>query len=355
MGRRAFLSYARADVDRVAAIERRLRQMDYEVWIDRELKGGQSWWDEILAQIRSCDVFLAIVSPASLDSKACARERRYASALGKPLLPVAIAAASQAVPSELTRVQMVDYSTPGEDAAFTLVSALAATPPAPPLPEALPAEPEVPLSYLAAFVDMASDPEPLTRSQQLDILNDLEPGLRAADLDEREGAWHVLALLEGRPDLYADTQRRIDRLRGAYRDQDPTAQAHSHGVADALEDSAVARPTTPPVVPRTETPPPVPAPPLEHAAPEPSAGPSEAGAEPAPSPPAAGNGLSISAMVLGFIAALVFPIVVGPVAVVLALIARHRRERLAIPALVVAVVGTVLGFILGYVLLAVSA
>lgn len=351
MGGRAFLSYARADVDRVAAIERRLRQMDYEVWIDRELKGGQSWWDEILAQIRSCDVFVAIVSPASLDSKACARERHYANDLRKPLLPVAIAAASQAVPSELTRVQMVDYSTPGEDAAFTLVSALAATPPAPPLPDPLPPEPEVPLSYLAAFVDMASDPEPLTRSDQLDILNDLEPGLRAADLDEREGAWHVLALLEGRPDLYADTQRRIDRLRGAYRDQDPSGQTHSHAPAvtpqddrDAVRPTGTAAPTTDPAVT-------TPVPPDDTNEPDSRPEPPSP-AEPAdPDPGAPGNVLSVSAMVLGGIAAMVLPIIFGPIAVVLALVGRSRRERLAVPALIVALVGTVLGFVLGFLLL----
>jgi hypothetical protein len=216
MAKLVFVSYAREDSEKVAAVERRLRQLDYVVWLDTVLKGGQSWWDEVLAQIRSCDVFLAVVSPASLDSVACARERDYAAALGKPVLPVAIAPTGQAIPSELTRRQIVDYSVPGEDAAFRLFGALGTVPPAPPLPDPLPTPPDIPLSYLAALVDSANSPQPLTREQQLTMLGELETGLRAADQDERDGAWHVLDLLNARKDLYADAARVIDRLRSEY-------------------------------------------------------------------------------------------------------------------------------------------
>lgn len=215
-GPRAFVSYARADAERVATIEKRLRQLDYDVWLDLALKGGQAWWDEILSRIRQCDVFIAVVSPASLNSRACAREREYADALGKPVLPVGIVPLGPALPTELSRRQVVDYSTPGEDAAFRLAAVLTTMPSAPPLPDPLPEPPEVPLSYLASLVDLASGSDAISKSQQLDVLDELEGGLRASDSDEREGAWHVLALLEERGDLYAATQRRIDRLRESY-------------------------------------------------------------------------------------------------------------------------------------------
>ncbi len=60
-----------------------------EVWIGQVLKGGQAWWEEILAQIRGY--------PASLDSRACARERDHAAPLrasdaGAPSRPAVRAA-----------------------------------------------------------------------------------------------------------------------------------------------------------------------------------------------------------------------------------------------------------------------
>lgn len=215
--KRAFISYARADAERVIGIERRLRQLDHVVWLDQALKGGQAWWDEILQQIRDCDVFVAIVSPASIDSRACQRERQYADAIGKPVLPVAISAQMQALPTELSRRQLVDYSVPSEDAAFRLAAAVHSLPPAAPLPATLPEPPEIPLSYLAALVDAASSPTTLTKPMQVEMLGQLETGLRSADADEREGAWHILQLLEDRDDVYADTQRRIDQIRETHR------------------------------------------------------------------------------------------------------------------------------------------
>ena len=65
-----------------------------------------------------------IISDASLKSRACALEREYARALGKPIIPVAIAVTRVPMPSDIQTLQIVDYSTPTGDAAFALVSAL---------------------------------------------------------------------------------------------------------------------------------------------------------------------------------------------------------------------------------------
>jgi mannitol-specific phosphotransferase system IIBC component len=56
---------------------------------------------------------------------------------------------------------------------------------------------------------------------------------------------------------------------------------------------------------------------------------------------------SIIAIVLGGIAFLFFPIVLGPAAIILAVIAKTKTERLANVALAVAILGTVIGLILG--------
>ncbi|MFF5506221.1 hypothetical protein [Streptomyces roseolus] len=68
----------------------------------------------------------------------------------------------------------------------------------------------------------------------------------------------------------------------------------------------------------------------------------------APAGAAAGNVMSIIAIVLGAVALLFLPIVFGVIALALAIIAKAvRNERLAVPAIVVAAVGLIGGMILG--------
>jgi hypothetical protein len=214
-----FVSYAREDTARAGELVRRLSRLGHQVWSDDALRGGQSWWDEILAQIAGCDVFLAMVSPASLNSVACQRERQYAHDLGKPILPVAVERMTQAMPRELSLRQVVDYSSPGEDAAYALFGALKALPPPPP-PEPLPPPPAVPLSYLTDLHEQLETPE-LTRAQQREIVDALEPALRSADTEEQQGGRRLLEILSSRDDLFADTERRIAALHTSRATQRP--------------------------------------------------------------------------------------------------------------------------------------
>jgi len=144
----AFVSYSREDAVRVETMKDRLTQLGFEVWLDKNLRGGQAWWDVILDKIRSCEVFVMIVSDASLQSHACDVERQYARALGKPVVPVAIAATRRPNPSDIQSLQIVDYSAPTDEAAFALVRALNDHEPNLPLPDPLPDPPDPPLSYL---------------------------------------------------------------------------------------------------------------------------------------------------------------------------------------------------------------
>jgi hypothetical protein len=205
-----FVSHAREDRASADRLHRRLEPLGYTVWLDTELKGGQIWWDQILANIAACDVFLAVVSRASLNSVACRREREYAQSLHKPILPIGVEPISQALPRDLSVAHLVDYSAPGEDAAFALAAALRALPPAPPLPQPMPPAPPVPLSYLSDLTDRLAAPD-LTRSQQNAILDELEPALRSGDAEERDGALQLLATMRTK-DLYADVERRIDHI-----------------------------------------------------------------------------------------------------------------------------------------------
>ena len=67
----------------------------------------------------------------------------------------------------------------------------------------------------------------------------------------------------------------------------------------------------------------------------------------APTAETRGNMLSIIAIVCGVIAIIFFPIVFGPIGIVLGIIGKNRHEKLSTIAIVVAVAGMIIGFILG--------
>jgi uncharacterized protein YacL len=63
--------------------------------------------------------------------------------------------------------------------------------------------------------------------------------------------------------------------------------------------------------------------------------------------PQSGNTFSIIAIVLGAIGFLLLPVVLGPAAIILAVIAKNKKEKLANVALTVGILGTVIGMIVG--------
>ena len=154
--RRLYVSDARGSRSEVDELVRHLHVLGYETWTDSSLRGDQAWWDEILRSIVDCDAFLAIISSRSVNSPACRSELDWAVALGKPVLPIAVEPLPDALPSNISTRQIVDYSNPGPDSAFAVAGALAALPAAPPPPEPLPAPPPAPPSQLSG-VDDASE------------------------------------------------------------------------------------------------------------------------------------------------------------------------------------------------------
>ena len=377
--RNVVISYAREDKVKVDELGRRLTRLGWNVWVDSTLRGGQNWWREVLDQIARCDVLVCALSEASLSSVACHRERAWAVDLGKPILPVALQRVTQALPRELSSIQIVDYSTPSEDAAFDLAAALAGLPPAPERPAVRPAPPTAPRSYMTDLVDQL-DQDELSRAQQGQILNELEPALRSADSEERQGALHILARMKSRDDLYADTERRIQALeaRGVPRQPGPhegsTGSARS-STADPAHRTDERRPDGPgpgqdqqPQQPPHQqpypqhAPQPYPQPGFQqftgHQSPPPGPAPAPRQA-PAPGPrPAAPPGSgpapagSVSALVLGAfvlsaVAIFFIPILFGGAAIALAGVAVARKQPLATIALWVAIGATLLGIVFG--------
>ena len=58
-----FLSYAREDAEVAQRIADALRAFGVEVWFDQsELRGGDTWDQKIRTQIKTCALFMPIVS-----------------------------------------------------------------------------------------------------------------------------------------------------------------------------------------------------------------------------------------------------------------------------------------------------
>lgn len=207
-----FVSYARVDRATVDQLVEDLQILGVQTWIDSSIRGGEQWWDVILKAIADCDAFVAVLSRGSLNSQACGREFEWAEALGKPVLPVAIETMSGALPARISARHIVDYAEMGHRAALTLAGALAALPPACPLPTPLPSPPAAPLSYLTELVELAQQRNVLTGDEQSAVLERLEVALRSVDSVERQGACDVLNLLLSRADLTSDWRERAIRL-----------------------------------------------------------------------------------------------------------------------------------------------
>src|SRR5262245_37828949 len=209
---RAFLSYSRKDEAVVVPLERDLADAGLQVWYDKELSGGQAWWDRILASIRECDCFLFALSPSSLASAAWKRESAYAGALGKPIMPVLIAdgVATKLLPRTLSMIHFLDYRAHDKQAFIALSKALGSVAAAPPLPEPLPPPPEVPLSYLSHLGARVGAPGNLSFEQQSALLVELKGGLRTGeDLDDVR---QLLRELRRRNDLLATVAQEVDEL-----------------------------------------------------------------------------------------------------------------------------------------------
>src|ERR1700754_2346888 len=108
-----FLSYNRKAEAVTKTLADDFKTLGNDVWFDQELGGGQAWWDQILARVRGCDLFVFVLAPESLDSTACKREYGYAVELGKPILPVLVSegVSIHLLPPALSQIQFVDYRT----------------------------------------------------------------------------------------------------------------------------------------------------------------------------------------------------------------------------------------------------
>lgn len=174
--RRVFISYSRNNIDTITQLIDDLQAVGIDTWHDQTLTGGQRWWDNILANIRTCDIFIFSLSPESWESEACKSELGYAMQLSKPIVPVLVSDGINInlLPSPFTEIQIADYRRHDKEAAFALVKSLNTAPATPPLPDSLPTSPRVPVSYLSSLKEQIDSTEPLSYQHQKILLSELE-------------------------------------------------------------------------------------------------------------------------------------------------------------------------------------
>lgn len=209
-----FLSYSRQNLHLIRSLVEDIEALGHQVWYDHELSGGQSWWDEILKQIQNCDVFVFALSWHSLNSQPCRLEYSYAHQLNKNILPVLMTddVPVNRLPQALSVIQFVDYRHPDKQAALSLGRSFANLPPSRPLPDPLPEQPEVPISYLVRLQDRIEGDAPLTEQEQALILRELKEHF--GNDDERDEIRRLLQQMRWRTDLDSRVEREIDTLLG---------------------------------------------------------------------------------------------------------------------------------------------
>ena len=204
-----FLSYAHQDVRLVGTLRQDLEDMGQSVWFDESLHGGQIWWDEILRQVRECQVFVLAVSVHSLESEACLAEWAYAMKLNRPFLPVRIDQTDwTTAPETMRQSQHIEYLSGTAASAKALAKALHSVPESVPLPEVLPTPPQTPLSYHERYAKLFAS-EPMHVDDQVAHFVRLTIDADSANATD---ALQLLQVLRNRDDLTWKVRERIDKF-----------------------------------------------------------------------------------------------------------------------------------------------
>jgi len=205
-----FISYSRDDAARVKELRDNLTEAGHDVWFDKDMRGGEEWWDLVLQRIRSSDVVVFAVSPDSVTSRACRREMRYAAAVNRRIIPITIREVDiEEGPDQIQLINAIDLVDPQIGDWMRLMTTIQQTPAADPLPNPLPKPPDAPIADLAHASEMA-DRSSLTGPEQKSLVDELGEAVR--DEDDRLAVVAVLQLLRDRLDLLEVVADDIDDL-----------------------------------------------------------------------------------------------------------------------------------------------
>lgn len=213
-----FVSYSSRDAEQLkSSFIPALRLGRIPCWFDDELRVGTVWWQEILGQIRGCDVFVVALSENWVESSACRTELDYAVAVGRPVLAVRIGGSERVGAAMPNGVEVVDFRTPDSGAGAELITAVRRREAVEsPLPVPLPPDPDVPYAYLQRAQSLVTSPR-INARQQRDAFDELK-----AALDDPAGdgghslqqATALLAKLRDHPDVLHAIRREVVDLPG---------------------------------------------------------------------------------------------------------------------------------------------
>lgn len=145
---RIFISYSRADSLFISELVPLLAKVfsSHVIWYDEHITGGEDWWQRILHEIDTSDLFIYLLSNDSISSKYCQAEFREALRLQKQCLPVIVRArtdvdkAPDDLKGEIRRRNWIDMSGGVQDARAnaalyaSITSLLGQIPAQPPIP-----------------------------------------------------------------------------------------------------------------------------------------------------------------------------------------------------------------------------
>jgi hypothetical protein len=107
--RKTFLSYSRVNKDFAIKLAKELKSEGFNVWLDQlDIPAGSRWDREVEKALRECEIFMIILTSASVDSENVLDEIGYAIDSGKRFLPVLLEKCE--VPFRLRRFQYVDFT-----------------------------------------------------------------------------------------------------------------------------------------------------------------------------------------------------------------------------------------------------
>jgi hypothetical protein len=107
--RRTFISYSRVNKEFAIKLAQELKSDNFPIWLDQfDIPTGARWDNELENALRDCEIFLIILTPASIASENVKDEIGYAIDHGKSILPVLLEACE--IPLRLRRFQYVDFT-----------------------------------------------------------------------------------------------------------------------------------------------------------------------------------------------------------------------------------------------------
>ena len=113
---RIFISYSRVDKPFVESLYKHLESVygAGSIWYDKDIRGGEDFWNRICDEIDHADVFLYLLSPESIASTWCNAEYDEADRLNTAIIPILVRDRTPIIP-KVGHLNVLDMSSGADD------------------------------------------------------------------------------------------------------------------------------------------------------------------------------------------------------------------------------------------------